>query len=442
MLGTLTDKMHDLVGRLSGKRQLSEANIADAVREVRLALLEADVNYGVVKLLIKRIKERAIGDAVVKSVSPGEQFIKLVHDELVQLMGGNESTLNVKGSPAVIMLCGLQGSGKTTTCVKLAHYLRKTTSCSNPLIVACDLQRPAAIEQLKRVGADADVSVFSLENEKNPTVVAEAGLAYAREKKHDLLILDTAGRLHVDAALMDELKLLRAALQPSETIFVANAATGQDAVTVAKSFHEQIGISGSILTMLDGNMRGGAAISIREISERPLLFEGIGEKIEDLQPFSPESMADRILGMGDTINLVRRAQEHIDEEDAKDLETKLRKATFTYQDYLKQIQSMKKMGSLKSLLKMMPGMSQMKDINFDTTEFYGVEAIIQSMTPEERLGKDELSIPRRKRIAAGSGKKIDEVNKLVKSFKKAKQFFKDLPSMNKLEKMMGGPKWR
>jgi len=443
MFGALTEKMQSLLSKVVGKKKLTEDNISEAVSEVRLALLEADVNYGVTKTLIKRIKEKALGDELIKSVTPGQLFIKIVHDELVTLMGGEEASLDLKTShPAVVMLCGLQGSGKTTQCAKLAKYLKKKGECKNPLLAACDLQRPAAVAQLQTLGSQIGVPVFVALGETDPVKVAKAAFAEAKKNGHDLLIVDTAGRLHIDDELMNQLVAIKAALNPSEILFVANATTGQDAVTTAAEFHKRMGITGSILTMLDGNARGGAAISIREITGKPLKFEGIGERVDDIQLFHPASMADRILGMGDTINLVKKAQEHINEEDAKDLEKKIRTATFTYNDYLGQIQMVKKMGSFKSLLGMMPGMSSLKDIDFDEKELFKIEAIIQSMTLQERMEKCELIVPRRKRISKGSGTDIDDVNKLVKSFKQAKQFFKNVPNMKNLEKMMGGSLWR
>lgn len=444
MLGVLTEKMQGLLGKLTGKRTLTEDNISEAVSEVRLALLEADVNYGVVKTLIKRIKEKAVGDAVIKSVSPGQQFIKIVHDELVALMGGEEATLSLDGSkPAIIMMCGLQGAGKTTHCAKFARYLKKKGMAQKPLLAACDLQRPAAIEQLKTLGEQIGVPVFHLAGERNPIIVARQALDMAKKEGHDVLIVDTAGRLHIDDELMHQLAGIKEVLNPAEVLFVANATTGQDAVNTAAAFHQRIGITGSILTMLDGNTRGGAAISIREVTGQPLKFEGIGEKVDDLQLFHPQSMADRILGMGDTINLVKKAQEHINEEDAKKLEQKIRSATFTYADYLSQIQMVKKMGSLKGLLGMLPGVGNaLKNMDFDEKDFFKVEAMIQSMTLDEREEKCELSVPRRKRICQGSGTKIDDINKLVKSFKQAKQFFKNMPNMKQLQKMMGGSLWR
>lgn len=442
MLGALTTKLQGVFSALSGKKRLTEENIADAMGEVRLALLEADVNYSVTKALVKQIKDKALGEQVLKSVTPGQQFIKIVHDELTALMGNQEVGLQLAEKPAIIMLCGLQGSGKTTHCAKLAKYLKKKGESKSPLLVACDLQRPAAIEQLKILGAQINVPVFSMADEKDPILVAKEALKQAKEGDHDVIIVDTAGRLHIDEELMTQLEKMKAILRPQETLFVANATTGQDAVNVASEFNKRMEITGSILTMLDGNTRGGAAISIREVTGKPLKFEGVGERLDDIQVFNPKSMADRILGMGDTINLVKKAQEHINEEDAQKLEQKIRTATFTYDDYLGQIQSVKKMGSIKSLLGMLPGMGQMPAMDFDEKEFFKVEAMIQSMTRDERIEKCDLTNPRRKRVAQGSGTKIEDVNKLVKSFKQAKQFFKNMPNMKQLEKMLGGSLWR
>ena len=442
MFGALTEKMQELVSKLTGKKKLTAENIQEAVSDVRIALLEADVNYSVVKTLVQRVKEKALGDEVIKSVTPGQQFIMVVHDELVHLMGDEEASLQLNKRPAVIMMCGLQGSGKTTASAKLAKYLKKHNDFKKPLLAACDLQRPAAIEQLKTLGEQIGVDVFSVPGEKDPVKVAKKAVEQARAQEHDLLILDTAGRLHIDEELMDQLQKIKDATNPEEVLFVANATTGQDAVKIATDFNQRVSITGTILTMLDGNTRGGSAISIREVTGKPLKFEGVGEKMDDLQLFNPESMADRILGMGDTINLVKKAQEHFSEEEAKDLEKKLRKATFTYDDYLKQIQSFKKMGPMKNLLEMMPGASKMGAEEFDEKEFYKVEALIQSMTPAERAEKVDLIPSRKHRIAKGSGTKIEDVNRLVKSFNRSKQFFKNMPNMKQLEKMMGGSLWR
>ncbi|SCA62391.1 Signal recognition particle protein [Chlamydiales bacterium SCGC AG-110-P3] len=438
MIGSLTEKLNGVFGKLAGKRKLTEDNIADAVREVRLALLEADVHYAVAKTFIKRVKEKALGEAVLKSVQPGQQFIKIVHDELAGLMGGDEAELSLDGRPSVVMMCGLQGSGKTTHSVKLAHFLIKEGKAKRPMLVACDLQRPAAVAQLKALAEQVSVPVYSEEGATDPVKVAKAGLGQATMDGCDVVIVDTAGRLHIDEEMMQQLEAVKGAVQPDEVLFVANATTGQDAVNTAAEFDKRVAVTGTILTMLDGNARGGAAISIREVTGKPLKFEGIGEKVHDLQVFNPTSMADRILGMGDTINLVKKAQEHINEDEAKRLEKKIRKATFSYDDYLSQMQVVRKMGSLKGLLKMLPGMGQLGPMDLDDKELYKVEAIILSMTLKERQEQCELGMGRRKRIARGSGTVLDDVNRLIKSFKQAKKFFKNMPNMKKLEKMMGG----
>ncbi len=438
MFGSLTDKLTDIFSKVAGKKRLSEDNISEAVREVRLALLDADVNYGVTKNFIKRVKEKTLGESVIKSVSPGQQFIKVIHEELVALMGGGEAVLQLSAKPAVVMLCGLQGAGKTTHAAKLAKFLSHANYRKKPLLVACDLQRPAAIEQLKALGEQISVPVFSIEDEKNPVTVAKKALQAAKEGGFDVVILDTAGRLHIDDALMKELEQIKKAAEPHEILFVANAATGQDAVTTADAFNKRMGVTGTILTMLDGDTRAGAAISIQEVTGQPLKFEGIGEKVDDLQLFNAQSMADRILGMGDTINLVKKAKEHISDEEAQALEEKMRKASFTYDDYLKQMQAVRKMGSFKGLMKMMPGASKLPNLDESEKEFMKIEAMILSMTPRERLEKDDLSMGRMKRVARGSGTTLQDINKLKKSFKKSKQFFKNAPNKKMLEKMMGG----
>ena len=437
MFGALTDKLQNLFSGLTGKKTLTEENISDAVRQVRLALLDADVNYSVVSDFVKRVKEKAIGDAVLKSVSPGQQFTKLVHDELIELMGSQESPLDLNGKLSVVMVCGLQGSGKTTSCAKLAAYIGKKEKHKKILLAACDLQRPAAIEQLKKLGADLGVEVFTIEGEKSPLKVAKRAHERAQVDGFDVLIVDTAGRLHLDEELMVELELIKSSLDPREVLFVANATTGQDAVRTAAEFDRRVQITGTILTMLDGNARAGAAISIREVTKKPLKFEGVGEKIGDLQIFNPRSMADRILGMGDIINLVKKAQENFDEAESAELEKKLMKASFTYEDYLRQMGMVKKMGSFKSLLKMMPGFSSFEGLEFSDKEFGKLEAMILSMTPHERQEKDELSISRRKRIAKGSGVPIDDVNRMVKGFKRVKQLFKSMPNMKAQASKMG-----
>jgi signal recognition particle subunit SRP54 len=438
MFGALTDKLQNLFSSLRGKKSLTEDNIADAVREVRLALLDADVNYAVVSDFVKRVKEKAIGDAVLKSVTPGQQFTKLVHDELIELMGSVEAPLDLKGKLSVVMLCGLQGSGKTTSCAKLAAYIGRTEKQKKILLAACDLQRPAAIEQLKKLGADIGVPVFYAEGEKSPLKMAKRALEKAEAEGFDVLIVDTAGRLALDEELMQELEEMKKALAPREVLFVANATTGQTAVKTAAEFDQRVQITGTILTMLDGNARAGAAISIREATQKPLKFEGVGEKVNDLQIFNPRSMADRILGMGDVINLVKKAQENISEQESLELEKKLKKATFTYEDYLKQMGMVKKMGSFKSLLRMLPGMGALGDLDFSDSEFKKMEAMIYSMTSAERQERVELEHSRRKRVAQGSGVPLDDVNRMVKGFKRVKQLFKNMPDMKSQMKKMGG----
>lgn len=439
MFGALTDKFQNLFSSFSGKKTLTEDNIADAVRQVRLALLDADVNYTVVSHFVKRVKEKAIGDAVMKAISPGQQFTKLIHDELIELMGTEEATLDLKGKLSVLMLCGLQGSGKTTTCAKLAAYIGKTEKQKKILMAACDLQRPAAIEQLKKLGSSIGVEVFHIEGEGSPLKMAKKAHEKALAEQYDVLIVDTAGRLHVDEELMKELQEMKQYLSPREVLFVANATTGQDAVKTAAEFDKRVQITGTILTMLDGNARAGAAISIREVTHKPLKFEGVGEKIGDLQVFNPRSMADRILGMGDVINLVKKAQENFTQEQTLELEKKLKKASFTYEDYLKQMGMVKKMGSIKSLLKMLPGMGgALGDLDLSDTEFKKMEAMILSMTVAERQERVELEHSRRKRVAVGSGVSIDDVNRMVKGFKRIKQLFKNMPDMKAQMKKMGG----
>ncbi len=438
MFGSLSEKFTNIFSSLAGKKRLSEENIADAVREVRLALLDADVNYTVAKNFIKRVKEKAVGLEVTKSVSASQEFIKLLHDELAALMGGGEAALNLSKKPAIFMLCGLQGCGKTTHAAKIAKFLTKQEYRKKSLLVACDLQRPAAVTQLQTLGKQIETPVFAIEGEKDPVKVAKEALKFAKEQKVDVVIFDTAGRLHIDDELMKQLEKIKKVVDPDEILFVANAATGQDAVKTAAEFDARLGITGSILTMLDGDTRGGAAISIFEVTQKPLKLEGVGEKLDDLQLFNANSMADRILGMGDTINLVKQAQEHVSEEDAKQLEEKIRKATFTYDDYLKQMQAVRKMGSFSKLLKMMPGASRLPDFAEKEKEFFKIEAIILSMTQRERQERDELSVQRSKRIARGSGTELSDVNKLKKSFKQSKQFFKNGPNKKMLEKYMGG----
>lgn len=442
MFSALAEKFQGVFGKFWRAKTLTEANIQEAIDEVRLALLDADVQYGVVKGFVKRVKEKAVGQQLIAAVSPGQLFVKIVHEELVALLGSTETEFLLKERPAKILLCGLQGSGKTTYAAKLAYYLKSKKGFLRPCLVACDLARPAAVEQLQTLATQAEVDCFCIVGEKDPVVVAKSAMAQAAAKQYDLLIFDTAGRLHVDSALMEELSAVKAVVQPHHVVLTLNAATGQDAVRAASVFAEAVGVTGSCLTMLDGSSRGGAAISVVEVTKQPILFEGHGERIQDIRPFHPSSMADRILGMGDTINLVRQAQEHIREEDAQELERKLRKAEFTYIDFLGQIRMLKKMGSVKSLISMLPGAANLP-LEGGEKELKKAEAIILSMTSDERTERVELSMGRRKRIARGSGTSVDDVNRLVKMIKQAKQFFKNMPNMKQLEKMMGGGKlWR
>lgn len=451
MFHKLTDKLQNVFSGLSRQKKLTEDNIVDVVREVRLALLEADVNYSVASQLVKRVKEKALGDDVIKSVTPSQQFIKIIHEELVELMGSDEAELNLQAKPSVIMLCGLQGSGKTTHAAKLAHYLSIGDRKKKVLLAACDLQRPAAIEQLHRLGESVSVPVFSIEKEKNPVKVATKALDTARDETFDVLIVDTAGRLHIDEPLMVELEAMKNALQPQEVLYVANATTGQDAVKTAAEFDQRVSITGTILSMLDSNARAGAAISIREITKKPLKFEGIGEKPKDLQVFNPTSMADRVLGMGDVVNLVKKAEENLDEEETRRMEKKLKKSTFNYEDFLSQMKMFERMGSFSSLLQMLPGMSNMGGVDLSTDRMKNFKTIILSMTVEERQEKVEITPSRKKRIAKGSSCPIEEVNKMISGFKKIRKMFKKLPkkkglmgklpNMNEMKNLMEGKKW-
>ncbi len=431
MFGAISEKFQNLFSGLFQNKKLKEEDLIEAIKTVRLNLLDADVNFKVVSQIIKKVKEKALQETVLKAVSPADQFVKVVHDELVEIMGKEESKIHLKSTPSIFLLCGLQGAGKTTQAAKLAHYLKGKDFRKNPLLVACDLQRPAAVLQLKTLGEQIHAPVFAMEGEKDPLLVAKKALEYAKKEGFDVVIFDTAGRLHIDEELMDQLSALKHLIQPHEILFVASSLIGQDAVQTAKTFDEKLGITGNILTMLDGSSRAGAAISILEITQKPLKFEGTGERIGDFQLFNPHSMADRILGMGDVINLVKKAKEQFDEEKSEELEEKIRKASFTYDDFLQQMQSMKKLGPLKNLLKMMPGFSQVKDMDLPENEMKKTEAIILSMTSKERLGYEDLSPPRRRRIAKGSGTAVDDVNKLVKSFKQLKQVFKQLPCFQK-----------
>ena len=431
MFTPLSERFQTLFSKLTSGKRLTEEKIADAVKEVRLALLDADVHYGVVKHFIQTVKKKALREEMIKSISAGDRFVKIVHDELVLLMGREETPLTVSRSPGVIMLCGLQGSGKTTQAAKLSLMYKNRKR--RPLLVACDPKRPAAIEQLNISGKRVGVPVFAQPGQNKPVEVARAALDKAKKEGFDLLILDTAGRTHLDPTLMEELTSLKTALKPDATLFIANAATGQDAVNTAAAFDKEVAITGTILTMLDGNARAGAAISIRVVTGKPLLFEGIGEKPTDLRVFNPVSMADRILGMGDIINLVKTTEEHLEHAESKKIRMKLLKHSFTYGDFLRQLASLKKIGSFESLAGMLPGklLSGIGDLPASKKEIGTIEAIISSMTHDEREGVTDLSHPRRRRIAKGSGTSTDQVNRMIKQFKRMKQMMKTVPFFKK-----------
>ena len=435
----LSSRLQDITRKLKGKARITESDLKEMLREVKLALLEADVNYKIVKQFINTIQEKALGQNVLKSLTPGQQVIKIVKDELVELLGGTESKINfTPNPPTIIMLVGLQGSGKTTTSGKLANLLRKQGK--KPLLVACDVYRPAAIKQLQVVGNQLNIPVYSNENSKDVVHIAKQALNVAMSKMNDVIILDTAGRLHIDEELMQELKNLKTNIKPHEILLVVDSMTGQDAVNVATSFNENIGIDGVILTKLDGDTRGGAALSVKEVTSRPIKFAATGEKLNEIEVFHPERMASRILGMGDILSVIEKAEESFDAEQAMKLEEKLRKQEFDLDDYLTQLRQIKKMGSFSGLLNMIPGMNQLKDVKVDDKEFVKIEAIICSMTKKERRNPKILNGSRRLRIAKGSGTSVPEVNKFIKSFEMTQTMMKKMKSqkggMNKMLKGM------
>ncbi len=431
----LSEKLQRTFSNLKSRGKLSEKDIKAAMREIKLALLEADVNFLIVKEFIKNVTEKATGQAVLKSLTPGQMVVKIVNEELQDLMGGSISKLEFVSPPTIIMLCGLQGAGKTTMAGKLAKFIKQKNK--KPLLVACDVYRPAAIEQLKVVGEKVDVDVFSLDS-KDPINIAKQSITYANKKANDVVIIDTAGRLHLDEDLMGELKNIKAEVKPREILFVVDAMTGQDAVNIATKFNEDLDITGVILTKLDGDARGGAALSIKKSTNKPIKFIGVGEKMDDIEEFHPDRMASRILGMGDTLSLIEKVQKNFDEENMKKLEAKLKKNKFDLNDFLAQLQQMKKMGPMGDLLKMLPGnMKKMKDIQVDEKELIKVEAIIQSMTIEERERPEIINGSRRKRIALGSGTNVSDVNKLLKQHANTKKLIKQFNSP-KMGKMMNG----
>jgi len=423
---SLTSRLSETFRRLRGKGKLTEADVDAALREVRLALLEADVNFKVVKDFIGKVRERAVGVEILKTLNPAQQVIKVVNDELTALMGGEVEGLHfAKHPPTIIMMVGLQGAGKTTTTGKLAKYL--LGQGKKPLLVAADIYRPAAVKQLMVLGETLGVPVHEEGTDASPVVIAQHGVERARSEGRDVVIVDTAGRLHIDEALMDELAQMKAVLHPQEILLVVDAMTGQEAVNVAERFHELLDITGVVLTKLDGDARGGAALSVKAVTGRPIKFAATGEKLDALEPFYPDRMASRILGMGDVLTLIEKAQAQVDEEKARELEKKMRKAEFTLDDFLDQLRQIRKMGPLEDLLKMIPGMGQkLKGIQIDERQLVRVEAIIQSMTPKERQDPSVINFSRRKRIAAGSGTTVTDVNRLLKQFEEMKKMMKQM----------------
>ena len=442
MFEGLSEKLERSLKVLRGQAFITEVNIADTMKEIRRALLDADVSYKIAKDVTNNIKEKALGQQILTSVKPGEMMVKIVHDELAELMGGEAVDINLKGQPTVILIAGLQGSGKTTFSAKLAYYLKRKRS-KQVLLVAGDVYRPAAIEQLKVLGQQVEVEVYSEEGNKNPVEIAQNAIKHAQAQGKNVVIIDTAGRLAVDEEMMNEIANIKEAVKPHETLFVVDAMTGQDAVNTAKAFNDRLDFDGVVLTKLDGDTRGGAALTIRTVVEKPIKFVGIGEKMDALDVFHPKRMADRILGMGDIVSLVERAQEQFDEEEARKLQKKLAKNEFNYNDFLKQIQQIKKMGNLKDLASMIPGMDKaMKGEEIDDDAFKSIEAIIFSMTPAERENPKLLNGTRRKRIADGSGTSIVEVNRLVKQFEETSKMMRMMTTGGgkKLMRMAGNMK--
>jgi len=434
----LSSRLQEITRKIRGKARITESDLKEMLREVKLALLEADVNYKIVKEFIATIEQKALGQDVIKSLTPGQQVVKIVKDEMVELLGGTESKIHfTPNPPTIIMLVGLQGSGKTTTAGKLANILRKQGK--KPLLVACDVYRPAAIKQLQVVGGQLNIPVFANENSKDVVKIARQGIDVAISKLNDVVILDTAGRLHIDEELMEELKNVRAQVKPHEILLVVDSMTGQDAVNVAEKFNETLGIDGVVLTKLDGDTRGGAALSVKKVTGRPIKYAATGEKLSDIEVFSPERMTSRILGMGDVLSIIEKAEEAITEEDAIKLEKQLKKKELDLDDYLMQIRQMKKMGSFSSILKLIPGMNQFKDIKIDDKEFERIEAIICSMTKQEKKNTKLLNASRRQRIAKGSGTTVQDINKFIKSFEATQIMMKKMQS-NKggMKKLMNG----
>ena len=429
MFNSLQDKLDKALQNIQGRGKITEINVAETVKEIRRALVDADVNYKVAKDLTKRVQDKALGQNVLTSITPGQLMTKIVHDELVELMGTTQEGINLSDKPTIILIAGLQGSGKTTFSGKLANYLKQKRS-KNPLLVACDVYRPAAIDQLTVLADQVGVAIYKEIENKNPVEISQNAIQFAKDNKHDVVIIDTAGRLAIDEAMMNEIRNVHQAVKPTETLFVVDAMTGQDAVNTALAFNHVLDYNGVVLTKLDGDTRGGAALTVRSVVHKPIKFISTGEKMEALDLFYPERMADRILGMGDVVSLVERAQEQFDEEEAKKLHKKIAKNEFGFDDFLTQINQIKKMGNMKDLMGMLPGVGKaIKDVDINDDAFKHIEAIIYSMTPEERRRPSVIDMNRKKRIAKGSGRKLEDVNALMKQFEQ----------MGKMMKMMQGP---
>ena len=441
MFENLSERLERSFKILKGEGRITEVNVAETLKDVRKALLDADVNYKVAKTFTDTVKNKAIGQNVLTSIHPSQLMIKIVHDELTSLMGGETADINYEGHPAVILMSGLQGSGKTTFSAKLANYLKKKKN-RNPLLAACDVYRPAAIDQLKVLGEQIGVPVYCETENKNPIEIAQNAIKEAKQKGYNLVIIDTAGRLAVDEAMMQEISAIKEAINPNETLFVVDSMTGQDAVNTAKEFNDRLDFTGVILTKLDGDTRGGAALSIRSVVDKPIKLIGTGEKMEAIDLFHPNRMADRILGMGDVVSLVERAQEQFDEEAAKKLQRKMARNQFDFNDFLAQIEQIKKMGNIKDLMSMIPGIGKaVKDMDIDDNAFKNVEAIIHSMTPKERENPDIINASRRERIARGSGTTLQEVNRLMKQFEQIRKTMKTVAG-GKMPSLPGMPKFR
>ena len=440
MFENLSDRLERSFRLLKGQGRITEINVAETLKEVRRALLDADVHFKIAKAFTDTVKEKAMGEKIMASVKPSDMMVKIVHDELARLMGGEMENINLKGSPAVILIAGLQGSGKTTFSGKLAHHL-KTKKGMNPMLIAGDVYRPAAIEQLKILGGQVEVPVYTEDGNTDPVNIAKAGIKYARQQGRNVVIIDTAGRLAIDEQMMNEIASIKKAVSPQEILFIVDSMTGQDAVNTAREFNERLDFNGVVLTKLDGDTRGGAALSIRAVVNKPIKFISTGEKPDSLDVFHPDRMADRILGMGDIVSLVEKAQEQFDEAEARKLQKKIARNQFNFDDFLSQIHQIKKMGNLKDLAGMIPGVGKaLKNLDVDDDAFKGIEAIIHSMTPQERSNPGILNGSRRKRIAFGSGTSIQEVNRLIKQFEETRKMMKMMSGGKNLSRMVGGMK--